>query len=110
MGVKNEGYFANLYWYTDNDTKFICADKIDNKGRANLVFTHASEYVIVIDENDHTPEDDVSAGAGIEEDSSEIPDDFDNDENPYTGVAISFAGIIISAATIVVLRKRKQNR
>ena len=108
MGVKNEGYFANLYWYTDNDTKFICADKIDNKGRANLVFTHASEYVIVIDENDHTPEDDVSAGAGIEEDSSEIPDDFDNDENPYTGVAISFAGIIISAATIMIARKRKK--
>ena len=108
MGVKNEGYFANLYWYTDNDTKFICADKIDNKGRANLVFTHASEYVIVIDENDHTPEDDVSAGAGIEEDSSEIPDDFDNDENPYTGVAISFAGIIIFAATIMIARKRKK--
>ncbi|MBR4093660.1 MAG: chitobiase/beta-hexosaminidase C-terminal domain-containing protein, partial [Oscillospiraceae bacterium] len=108
MGVKNEGYFANLYWYTDNDTKFICADKIDNKGRANLVFTHASEYVIVIDENDHTPEDDVSAGAGIEEDSSEIPDDFDNDENPYTGVAISFAGIIISAAAIMIARKRKK--
>ncbi|MBO5384311.1 MAG: chitobiase/beta-hexosaminidase C-terminal domain-containing protein [Ruminococcus sp.] len=108
MGVKNEGYFANLYWYTDNDTKFICADKIDNKGRANLVFTHASEYVIVIDENDHTPEDDVSAGADIEEDSSEISDDFDNDENPYTGVAISFAGIIISAATIMIARKRKK--
>ena len=51
MDKKNAGLFANLFYYnTDNDElEFICADEISEDGIADLTFTHASDYTIVID-------------------------------------------------------------
>ena len=48
---KNAGLFANLYYCNEKtgELQFIWADDIDQYGMANLVFTHASDYVIVID-------------------------------------------------------------
>ncbi|MBP3351331.1 MAG: hypothetical protein J6L65_02885 [Lachnospiraceae bacterium] len=51
LGSQNKGYFANLFYYDENRKvmQFIGADDIDANGMAHLVFTHASEYSIVID-------------------------------------------------------------
>jgi hypothetical protein len=51
LDKKNAGYYANLFYYnkTSNKLDFICADKIAEDGTANLTFTHASDYTIVID-------------------------------------------------------------
>ena len=59
LGEENEGYWANLYYF-DEDAEtltFQTSAKIDEDGSAALVFTHASQYVIVIDDRDHTPKD-----------------------------------------------------
>ena len=49
---KNAGLFANLFYYNEQyeALQFVWADDIDQYGTAHLVFTHASEYTIVIDE------------------------------------------------------------
>lgn len=62
MGKNNKGNFANLYYYNGKAMDIICSDEIDENGKADLTFTHASEYVIVIDDTDHT---DLSAGESI---------------------------------------------
>ena len=51
MDKKNAGLFANLFYYnTDTgELEFICADEISEDGIADLTFTHASDYTIVID-------------------------------------------------------------
>ena len=64
MGKNNKGNFANLYYYNkfEEETEIVSSDEIDENGKADLTFTHASEYVIVIDDTDHT---DLSAGESI---------------------------------------------
>ncbi|MDD5866959.1 MAG: hypothetical protein PUC75_04885 [Lachnospiraceae bacterium] len=42
------GKYGNLYWYTwENGAKLIASSKVTADGKLNLVFTHASPYVIV---------------------------------------------------------------
>ncbi len=106
MGDENAGYYANLYYYNGEDTEFICADKISSKGKADLTFTHASEYIIVVDDYDHGTAEDVSSAAGTTEETDEIP--FETDENPETGIAVCFAGVLVSAAAVAAARKRKK--
>ncbi len=104
LGGGNKNLYANLYWYNDGTTEFICSDKINSKGRAELTFTHASEYIIVIDEENH--------GKRFEENENDNADNNDivsdeEDSNPETGVAICFGGAIISAMAVMIARKKK---
>ena len=50
MGTKNAGQYANLFYYNETGGKMelICSGKIDENGEADLEFTHASDYVIVV--------------------------------------------------------------
>ena len=59
LGSKNAGYWANLYYYHEDaeSLTFQTSAKIGPDGSAALVFTHASDYVIVIDDRDHTPKE-----------------------------------------------------
>lgn len=67
LDSKNKGLYANLFYYNPKaeegkELEFICADEIDEKGNADLVFTHASDYTIVIDQtpmNVEEPEPDT---------------------------------------------------
>lgn len=51
MEEKNAGLYANLFYYneTEKEMEFICADEIAEDGTAELAFTHASSYAIIID-------------------------------------------------------------
>ena len=68
LGAKYADLWANLYYYDGNaeTLTFQTAAQIDRDGTASLKFTHASQYVIVIDDRDHTPKDfpfaDVTTG------------------------------------------------
>ncbi len=59
LGAKYADLWANLYYYDGNaeTLTFQTAAQIDRDGTASLRFTHASQYVIVIDDRDHTPKD-----------------------------------------------------
>ena len=68
LGAKYADLWANLYYYDGNAEilTFQTAAQIGEDGTAALRFTHASQYVIVIDDRDHTPKDfpfaDVTTG------------------------------------------------
>lgn len=51
MESKNAGLYANLFYYNEQtgELEFISAGQIDAEGNVELVFTHASDYTIVVD-------------------------------------------------------------
>lgn len=51
MESKNAGLYANLFYYNEKTGKleFVSAGQIDSDGNVELVFTHASDYTIVVD-------------------------------------------------------------
>ena len=51
VGEANKGLVANLFYYnaSTDALEFICADEIDETGQAELTFTHASDYTIILD-------------------------------------------------------------
>ena len=55
LGEENGGYWANLYHYDEAEgrVRFESAGRISPNGTASLPITHASQYVIVIDEKSH---------------------------------------------------------
>jgi len=56
LNAENAGLFANLYYYNpqSGELEFISEDEIAEDGTAELLFTHASDYTIVIKENEAT--------------------------------------------------------
>lgn len=76
----NAGLYANLFYYneTEGEMEFICADEIAEDGTAELTFTHASAYAIVIDtkpmngeETEELPEAEMNENEGEHEISTE---------------------------------------
>ena len=63
MDSANAGLYANLFYYNEGARRleFVTDDQIDGNGTAELTFTHASDYVIVID---RASMDDGSGGSG----------------------------------------------
>ena len=51
MDQKNAGLYANLFYYNEDsgELEFICAGEIGTDGNVDLTFSHASDYVVVID-------------------------------------------------------------
>ena len=51
MDQKNAGLYANLYYYNEqtDEMEFICEEEIAEDGSVALTFTHASEYILVVD-------------------------------------------------------------
>ena len=57
LGKENAGYIASLYYYNQNagELEFMCADEVTEDGTVSFAFTHASDYVIVIDRISEEP-------------------------------------------------------
>lgn len=102
LGSKYNGMYANLYYYNKNANTLELADcaEIAN-GNAQLMFTHASDWAIVISEQPTMVYEDINSSAGIMEAS----------ENSAPSAAMPLAVLAISAAaviTAVVLRKKAE--
>ena len=56
---KNAGLYANLFYYNPDTEKleFVCACEIAKDGTAELTFTHASDYLIVLSETSMEPDE-----------------------------------------------------
>ncbi len=52
LGRMNVGLYANLFFYNPLSKKldFVSSDRIDENGFANILFSHASDYVIILNE------------------------------------------------------------
>ena len=100
LGSKYNGMYANLYYYNKNANTLEPADCAEiSNGNAQLMFTHASDWAIVISEQPTMVYEDINSSAGIMEAS----------ENSAPSAAMLPAVLAISAAaviTAVVLRKK----
>jgi hypothetical protein len=91
VGAEYAGKYANLYYYnpTAGKMQLQTAGKIESTGKVELLFTHASDYVIVIDDKAATTVGVVRTG----------------DEAPLAEVMMLFmAGIVLLAYGV---RRRK---
>lgn len=109
MEAKNVGLYANLFYYneTTGELEFICADEIAEDGTADLTFTHASDYTIVIDE---APMDgngaDDSTGTGSNNVTTESKED---SCNPLWIIIIG-AIVIVAGLGIFFIIKKKEDK
>lgn len=119
MDKKNAGLYANLFYFNKQTGKleFICSDEIDAAGNAGLVFTHASDYTVIVDEK---PMD--RADAGVEDSSSEAETDNGKNsdaeiiESPHTGnvwlpnwlIVLGAVMIILGAGAVLMIKKEKR--
>ena len=88
------GQYANLYYYGKNGFEFVVSSKISD-GCAEFVFSHASDYVIVIDQ--YAYGDDVSSAAGMY-----LVGQIVEDAVPVVGFVIP-----IAVSLVMILRKKK---
>ena len=63
LDAKDAGLYANLFYYNPQtkELEFVGADIITDKGMAEFTFTHASDYVIVIDKVSMDPNANIPA-------------------------------------------------
>ena len=67
FGTENTGMYANLYYYNSPGARidFVDSSPIDDKGRTEFEFTHASDYLVVLRGDALT--DQTAFGTGAEE-------------------------------------------
>ena len=92
VAAKYNGQYANLYWFHGGKFEFVGSSKVEG-GIADFTMKHASDYVIVFD--DEAYGEDVSSGAGVYEEESET--------SAPAAVVVTFAALAVSA---VILKKR----
>ncbi|MBD5455192.1 MAG: leucine-rich repeat protein [Lachnospiraceae bacterium] len=118
LGKENAGYLASLYYYNEDigELEFICADEVAQDGTVSIAFTHASDYVIVVDRK--VEESDGAAEDAQPEEADEngtavpvSPKTIQEKRNviwPIVAGIIAFAGIVF--AGVVVWRKKEENK
>ena len=112
LGSGNAGQKASLYYYNGDTLKLMCESKISADGTARLMFTHASDYLIVIggSKTNESDTSDTTSGTTSSGDVSE-PGKKDSDEqdgNPSTGVTTSLTPLAIAAAFVVVAAAKRK--
>lgn len=102
LGASNNGYYANLFYYNPETGKleFVDYSKIDG-GKADLVFTHASDWAIVIDKEPLGATEDASTEAGITADGNSV------EENGYVFVIPVIAAAVLGAAAAFRKKARR---
>lgn len=71
LGKENAGQYGNLYYYDSNGKLvFMNAGKIDENGNVDLSFSHASDYVVVIEGKEVS--DDSAEKAPLTGDASQM--------------------------------------
>ena len=113
IGEENAGYLASLYYYNEDtgELEFICADEVAQDGTVSFAFTHASDYVVVVDRE-------VEEESGTEETAQPESRDENStgaaEESPQTGqpwrpwwfVVIGILVIVIGASVFFVVKKK----
>lgn len=115
LGKENAGLTASLYYYNESteELEFICADEVAQDGTASLAFTHASDYVIVVDgeaEENGVAAEDAKGQNRTDESAEDIP------ENSETGqtwwlwwiIVIILLAAIGSGVLLAVKKKREE--
>lgn len=108
MDKKNAGMFANLFYYNPNtkEAEFVCSGEIGADGKADLEFTHASDYMIVVNKTPMGPAaNEVKNPADSAKDSSNAVEAGASSGFPVWAVIICIV-VIAGAAGYIIYRKR----
>ncbi|MDE7302486.1 MAG: Ig-like domain-containing protein [Oscillospiraceae bacterium] len=100
VGTQYNGLYANLFYYNRKakELELIDCSPISG-GKANFVFTHASDYLITISDEPLGDYEDVSSAAGIASDNSGV-----------NSIAFcSVLAVITLAFGFVIYKKRRHN-
>ena len=114
MDAKNAGLFANLFYFNEqtNALEFICADEIAEDGTAEFIFTHASEYTVVIDTEEMSGALDSSDVADTTEPDTEAnvePEVEADSTNGGSALWIILLAVLAAVIGAVVAWKRRKN-
>ena len=116
MEASNAGLYANLFYYNEKtgEMEFICADEIAADGTAELTFTHASDYAIVIDkepmEGSVQVDRPASESQDTETESTQTGAEVGNDAwNPWWIIVIGIMVIVIGLGVFLVAKKNKSD-
>ncbi len=119
MGKKNSGLFANLFYYNEQtgELEFICAGEIAENGIAELTFTHASDYAIVIDKEPMDVASNETSDTNADADTSDSGEkdtqtgaEVRNDAwNPWWIIVIGIMAIVIGLGVFLVAKKKKED-
>lgn len=107
VGTANAGLYANLFYYNEatKELEFLCAGEIGQDGGAELTFTHASEYTIVIDEQPMETDQSqaVTSETGVQDNQEDNTVNIAPEvENTGHTALLIFCIILIAAAFIVI--------
>lgn len=107
VGTANAGLYANLFYYNEatKELEFLCAGEIGQDGGAELTFTHASEYTIVIDEQpmETDQSQEVTSKTGVQDNQEDNTVNIAPEvENTGHTALLIFCIILIAAAFIVI--------
>ncbi len=118
VGKENAELYANLFYYNESagELTFVTASQVNKEGIAELIFTHASDYVLVVDNHvmEKSAGDDVSAedshpqtteAESPETDESEAAIEVSNDaQSQQEGNSMNFMWLfLIGAAALAVV-------
>ena len=122
LGAGNKGKYGELYYYNkDGKLEYMGSGVIDERGNVDLSFSHASDYVVLIDEeagDNNLVEDDTNNGGsnqnpgGNDTNNGDVNGGEAGEAVPETGdntnislyYAILFAGV---ALTVLSMKKRR---
>ena len=118
MESKNAGLYANLFYYNEQtgELEFVSAGQIDADGNAELEFTHASDYTIVVDvavmDGGNKDSINTTKDNGNVEDNTTIPasnaDHAKSDAwNPAIIIIIGICILLIVSGAVIFVRKKK---
>ena len=120
VGEENKGLIANLFYYNadTNELEFICADEIDENGQTELVFTHASDYTIILDTASMEPaagaedtvgNDTVQAASAEGADTVQAADaEADSSHTLLIWLIVLVCIAAVAAAGVMIVVKRKR--
>ncbi len=117
MESKNAGLYANLFYYNEQtgELEFVSAGQIDADGNAELEFTHASDYTIVVDvavmDGGNKDSINTTKDNGNVEDNTTIPasnaDHAKSDAwNPAIIIIIGICILLIVSGAVIFVRKK----
>ena len=109
VGSENSGQYGNLYYYdSNNKLVFMNAGLIDDDGNVQLSFSHASDYIVVVDKDRTEDEAQKEEGGVIEDvttpdlDEDSQTSDVDTNSNTDSGSSVSTFILVVAIILVVV--------